>query len=97
MTKDTCLLQRLNKAENISDWLTWQMIKLIHELLLHVVEVVAGVMLWMGVFMRFRMGVLMMNGLCCFLGLRFGGFCSPSGPDPSAGQPHVSCQNVWEE
>lgn len=75
-------------------WLTWKMTKVVHELFLHVVVVVAGVMFWMGVLMVFRMGVLMMNGLCSFLWLRFRRLRSPPGPDPGTGQPHVSCQNI---
>lgn len=69
------------------------MTKFIHELLLHVVVVVAGVMFWMGVLMVFCMGVLMMNWLCCFLWLWFGWLRSPPGPDPRTAHPHVSCKN----
>lgn len=69
-----------------------QMIEFIHEFLLHVVVVVvAGVMFRMGVFVGLRVGVLMMPGLCVLLWFRFGRLCGPPAPDPSVGQPHVSC------
>lgn len=76
------------------------MTKFVHELLLHVVVVVARVMLWMGVLvvlvvlMVLSARVLVVGGLCSFLWFRFGRLRSPSGPDPVAGQPHVSCQGL---
>ncbi|KAK5850765.1 hypothetical protein PBY51_001613 [Eleginops maclovinus] len=44
--------------------------------------------------MVFRMGVLMMDRLCSFLGFWFGRLRSPPAPDPDAAQPHVSCENI---
>lgn len=85
---------------SISVWLTWKMTKFVHELLLHVVVVMARVMLWMGVLvvlvvlMVLSVRVLVVGGLCSFLWFRFGRLRSPSGPDPVAGQPHVSCQGL---
>lgn len=79
------------------------MTKFVHELLLHVVVVVARVMLWVGVLvvlvvlvvlMVLSVRVLVVGGLCSFLWFRFGRLRSPSGPDPVAGQPHVSCQGL---
>lgn len=73
------------------------MTKFVHELLLHVVVVVARVMLRVGVLvvlMVLSARVLVVGGLCSFLWFRFGHLRSPSGPDPVAGQPHVSCQGL---
>lgn len=70
------------------------MTKFVHELLLHVVVVMARVMLWMGVLVVFSVRVLVVGGLCSFLRFRFGCLRSPSGPDPVTGQPHVSCQGL---
>lgn len=69
------------------------MTKFIHELVFHVVVVMAGVMFCVGVLMVFWVRVLMMNWLCCFLWLWFRRLCSPPGPGSSADHPHVSCQN----
>lgn len=94
ITRDTnCSYSKQLKAVFSKMLLTWQMTEFIHELVLHMVVVMARVMFCVGVLVVFCVRVLMMNGLCCFLWLWFRWLCSPPGPDPHAPQSHVSCQN----
>ena len=73
--------------------LTWQMTQFIHELLLHLVVVMARVMFCVRVFVVLWLSVLMMSWLCCFLRFWFGWLSSPPDSDPIAAQPHAGCQN----
>lgn len=72
------------------------MAEFIHELLLHVLVVMAGVMLRVRVLVVLvvlRVRVLVMGGLRPFLRLRFGRLGGPPHPDAVAGQPHVGCDD----
>lgn len=70
------------------------MAQLIHELLLHVVVVVARVVFCMWVFvMMLGMSGLMVSGLGGFLGFWFCWLGRPPGSDPVSEKPHVSCQH----
>lgn len=77
-------------------WLTWKMAEFIHELLLHVLVVMARVMLRVRVLVVLvvlSVRVLVMGGFRPFLRLRFGRLGGPPDPDAVAGQPHVGCDD----
>lgn len=79
--------------------LTWKVAEFIHELLLHVLEVMARVVLRVRVLVVLMVlsvlsvRVLVMGGFCPFLRLRFGRLGSPPDPEAVSGQPHDGCED----
>lgn len=90
------VLSEGNQSCSVPRRLTWKMAEFIHELLLHVLVVMARVVLRVGVLVVLvvlGVRVLVMSGLRPFLRLCFRGLGGPPHPDAVAGQPHVGCDD----